>query len=100
MKGFQIIINNDDIINLRSFYSNVILNKIDNSYYLLMYGGDKGKNTFNWETRVLREGDRINIKVLNLDIGTVPNKTESADIYSIKKEYEDLKLELKNKGLI
>ncbi|WP_140937649.1 hypothetical protein [Sphingobacterium lumbrici] len=100
MKSLKITINNSDIINLNCFYSNVILQRTENFYYLLLFGGDELKNRFRWKTIILREGDKINIKVVNLDIGTAPNKKESVDIHSIKTEFEDLKLELKNKGVI
>ena len=100
MKGFQISINNEVIINLNSFFSNIILKKIDDSYLLLMYGGDDKKNRFDWERKILKEGDLINFKVLNLDFSTLPKTIVSENINDIKEAYEYLKLELENKGLI
>ncbi|GEM_PF-1465164 len=100
MKGFKITINNHTTINLNSFFSNVILIKIDSNYHLLMYGGDQKKNRFEWEKKILKEGDIIKIKVLNLDSGTSPSFTVSEDLTSIKEGYEYLKTELEDKGII
>jgi len=100
MKSLKITINNSDIITLSCFYSNVIFQKTENCYYLLIFGGDELKNKLRWKTKILKKGDEINIKVVNINTGTVPDKIESADISRLKKEYQDLKLELKNKGLI
>ncbi|MFZ4263761.1 hypothetical protein ACFRAE_17120 [Sphingobacterium sp. HJSM2_6] len=100
MKGFQIIINNNEVINMHCFYSNVIIQQSKSSYFLLLYGGDELKNIFKWNTKILKKGDKISVKVVNLNLGTPPDKTESADISNLKNEYEQLKLELKNKGLI
>jgi len=100
MKGFQIIINNETVINLKSFFSNIILTKVDDNYLLLMYGGDEQKYKFEWESKVLNVGDLINIKVLDLKSGTLPKKTSVEDISSIKEAYEYLKIELENNGII
>lgn len=99
MKSFRITTNNHVSITLNSFYNNVILTQIDNHYHLLMYVRDE-KNRFEWEAKILEEGDLINIKVLNLDSGTVPQTTIAEDLTSIKEGYQYLKLELEKEGII
>lgn len=99
MIGFQITINDTTEIKIGSHSSNVLLMNINDNYILLQYGDDD-KNLLQWAKYELKKGDKINIKVKNLNSISLPYKIEPKNIFNIREDYLNLKTELEKKGLL
>ena len=100
MIGFEVKINNNPPIKIASRSSHLFLSKFQNNVLMLMRGIDDNKNTIVWPNQVLKIGDKINVKVKDLDSIEQSFDVKLQDINEIKKRYLSLKLELEKRGLI
>ncbi|EEI90515.1 hypothetical protein HMPREF0765_3831 [Sphingobacterium spiritivorum ATCC 33300] len=100
MIGFEVKINNNPPIKIASRSSHLFLSTFQNNVLLLMRGIDDNKNTIVWPNQVLKIGDKINVKVKDLDSIEQSFDVKLQDINEIKKRYLSLKLELEKRGLI
>ena len=66
----------------------------------LMAGGGNYGERLTWIDEALRKGDRIRIRIVETELPSSPLKVTPNDRMKMKARYEQLKNELKAKGLI
>lgn len=100
MIGFEVRINDDIPIKIASESSQLFITVIESNVFMLISGTDLSWNRLKWSDQVLKAGDKINIKVKDIQLIDEPSEIKEQDIDYIKERYLDLKAELENKGLI
>ncbi|WFB64869.1 hypothetical protein PZ892_06580 [Sphingobacterium sp. WM] len=100
MIGFEITINNNRPIAIASDSSQLFLTTDQKNIYLFSSGIDRNENRLKWADLKLNKGDRLTIKVKELDMITPPLSIEKEDINYLKETYYRLKAKLEKKGLI
>ncbi|KAA8485065.1 hypothetical protein BDE36_2221 [Arcticibacter tournemirensis] len=100
MIGFEVKINNDIPIKIASQSSQLFLTVIESNVLLLISGTDLSGNRVKWPNQILKSGDKVNIKVKDIQCIDEPSEIKEQNIDYIKERYLDLKAELENKGLI
>lgn len=100
MIGFEITINNNGPIAIASDSSQLFLTTDQKNIYLFSSGIDRNENRLKWADLKLNKGDRLTIKVKELDMITPPLSIEKEDIKHLKETYYRLKAKLEKKGII
>ncbi|MGX5689262.1 S1 domain-containing protein [Arcticibacter tournemirensis] len=100
MIGFEVKINNDTPIKIASQSSQLFITVTESNVLLLISGTDFSWNRLKWPDHILKAGDKVNIKVKDIQCIDEPSEIEERDIDYIKERYLGLKAELENKGLI
>jgi len=100
MIGFEITINNSFPISIASRTVQLFFTVNDQNVVILSSGIDEQECRLKWKKQILGKGDKINIKIKNLDMITPPVTIEKANLENIKERYFSLKTELEIKGLI
>lgn len=103
MKGLKIVINDDDAINIASdrvvsIFFNIGKQREDN--WIHIGGLDSKSYHLTWLDQELVEGDRIKVKICDIDeVATLKERTPS-DRSELVNRYRMLKEELKEQGLV
>jgi hypothetical protein len=100
MIGFQVTINNRVFINTASRSNHLFFFEKQGEITLLNTGIDDDERNLVHPSYLLRKGDVIKVKIMDLNSTLETRTSKSVDIHYIKKRYEYLKEELTKEGLI
>lgn len=100
MIGFEITINNNFPVSIASRSVQLFLAVNGQNVVILLSGINEQERRLKWAKQILEKGDKINIKVKDLDTITPPVTIEQENLENIKERYLSLKTELEIKGLI
>ena len=100
MYGFEIRVNSDPSINIAARCCQLMLTIIDDNILIIMNGIDGKDRQLGWPRLNLKLGDKITVKVKEAELIDQPSKIDNINIEKITEEYQYLKEQLENKGLI
>ena len=103
MKGFEIIVNHEDPIKAATEKALVCTFTMDyrnGSNLLHVIGGDSEMYHAIWADRKLKIGDKVKIRITEIERTSRPIKRNPSDRDALKERYEQLKKELQEKGVI
>jgi hypothetical protein len=100
MIGFEIKVNNEVPLKIVSNNSQLFITVIENNVFMLMSGTDFSYNLLKWPNKKLKIGDKVNVKVKDIQLATKPFEIREEDISYIKERYFRFKAELEHRGLI
>lgn len=100
MTGFEITLNNNSPVFIAGRSVQLFLAVNGQNIVILPSGIDEQECRLKWEKQILEKGDKISIKVKDLDMITAPATIEKENIENIKERYFSLKTELETKGLL
>lgn len=100
MIGFEISINSREPIVVASDYFVFVDLAFGCFSSRIKIKGSDGLHNLTWLTEKVEEGDRILIKMVDTDKISPVLTIEDCDCNEMKKRYEQLKMELKGRGLI
>ena len=105
MLALEVKINDDEHFTVSTEYSTTVhvmygIAKRDIDSVVIFWGDDSA--TYIWRNKTLQKGDKIVVRVADMDKGQVssPQNVMMKDREKMKQEYEQLKMELQNKHLL
>jgi len=91
MIGFEVMINDTHLMSVAAESSRLFISNIQDTFILMPGGIDDQDNSLRWPHHVLKVGDKINIKVKDLEVINEPNEIVQNDTENIRERYNRLK---------
>lgn len=101
MIGAEIIFNEKETITIGTYnFAYIFVSCGSKTGDWMVAGGNNFKEGYTWMNRPLQIGDKIKIRIVETEQTSQPLITKQSDRKEMKARYEQLKDELKKKGLI